>query len=664
MKTHPAVFFEGFPATVPAETTTCFEQSGHLTCSPDGTLRSVDEEAARILDLSARFEDLRPLVGQNSSLLFPEAADAEEVFRSNTDRPVRCLGAPVRTWAGNTKWLMCEQRRVRSPEGVEELAYRVCDVSSCRALREEHERERAFCSGLIQNSSAPMFVLTPDHRVVFWNRACEELTGVKSDEVIGSRTHWQAFYDVERPSLADVILDGSFGLLPELYEHFARSKVLIDGWQAEGWFRNRMGVYHYLVFDAVPVRSPDGKLLAAVETISDITEHKRAEEALREKDDQLFQLQKMEAVGRLAGGIAHDFNNLLTSILGYGRLAMENLGDGHPASADLQQVVSAGEKAAKLTRQLLAMARKHPTKVAPLNLNAVVLDMARLLGRTLGEHIQLDIQAEPLIWTLLGDAGLIEQVIMNLAVNARDAMGSGGKLVIRTSNVELGQGYFEGDAGISSGRYVVLTVRDSGCGMTPEVRKRLFEPFFTTKKDGHGTGLGLSTVYGIVKQFQGHIEVVTEPNLGTTMMVYFPAVEEPVASFPPATAADLPQGTETVLVVEDEDALRELVVRTLSSLGYNTLEARDGVDAMELVKSYSEAIHLVLSDVVMPRMGGPELVRRVREIRHGIRALFCSGFTNGALVDRGLLAGTDEIIVKPYTRESLARTVRQVLDGK
>jgi len=643
-----------------------FAGAGRCVCRLDSTVLYMDDRALEIFDLKDA-GGLDAVIGKKISDFFQRGNEvSSSLCNAMSEEPiVTCLGRSIKTPAGNEKWLLSvHQVEWDSEIGEKRIQCRIWDVTQCRCAQEERDQEKAFYKGLIENSSAPTFVLDPQHRVLVWNKACEELTGIRSGQVLGTDSHWKGFCDTKKPCLADALIDGDFDGLGELFDCYSRSVVLSDGWRGEGRFKNAKGEIKYLIVDSVPIRGADGELIAVIETMEDITDHKQAEEALHEKDEQLNQLQKMNAVGRLAGGIAHDFNNLLTSILGYSRLVRDRLGEDHEAIMDLDEVIHSGERAAKLTKQLLTLTRKQAVQTHPINLNAVVVDMARLLRRTLGEHIELVIHAEPQLWSMMGDTGLIEQVIMNLAVNARDAMPDGGKLTIQTHNVTVAKDYIEGDESVSSGKYVVLTVRDVGHGMSEEVRSHLFEPFFTTKGEGKGAGLGLSTVYGIVGQLQGRIDFVSEPSVGTTFMIHFPALDMPAEKDPDPATETIPGGGETILVAEDEEAVRRLVVRMLKMLGYRVLEAADGVQAQELFEQYEGHIDLVLTDVVMPRMGGQELVRNIRQQRRDFKVLFSSGFTNGALVDHGLLDGGDDIMLKPYTIAALGKKVRQVLDER
>jgi PAS domain S-box-containing protein len=411
-----------------------------------------------------------------------------------------------------------------------------------------------------------------------------------------------------------------------------------------------------------PVINQDGNLLGAVHIISDITERKHAEEEIAALEEQLRQTQKMEAIGRLAGGVAHDFNNLLTVINGNCELSLFELKEGDPLRGIFEEIQNAGERAAGLTRQLLAFSRRQILEFKILDLNTLLQNLKKMLHRILGEDIELATFLSEKLGNVKADPGQIEQVIMNLAINARDAMFDGGKLTIETANVELDEEYAQTHIAVKPGRYVRLSVSDTGVGMTPEVRERIFDPFFTTKEKGKGTGLGLSTVYGIVKQSEGNIWVYSEPGRGTTFKIYLPRVEEPLEELREEVVKEVARGNETILVVEDEEAVRKLAVRVLKKQGYKILAASDGTKAFMLCEEFKEPIHLILTDVVMPGMSGSKLVERLKKIHPEMKALYMSGYTDNAIVHHGVLEQGIHFIQKPFNVDGLARKVREVLD--
>jgi two-component system, cell cycle sensor histidine kinase and response regulator CckA len=399
-----------------------------------------------------------------------------------------------------------------------------------------------------------------------------------------------------------------------------------------------------------------GRTVRLYGAFQDITERRRVAQMLR-------QSQNVEAIGQLAGGVAHDFNNILGVILGYGELAQRQLGAEHPAGARVDQMVKAAERAAGLTRQLLAFSRKQVMQPKRLDLNALVANVEKMLGRLIGEDIDVVVRPAPSLGTVKADPGQIEQVILNLAVNARDAMPKGGSLTLETASVQLDEGYAAAHPPLQPGRYVMLAVSDTGIGMNEETQQRIFEPFFTTKPEGQGTGLGLSTVYGIVKQSGGYIWVYSEPGRGTTFKVYLPRVDEPAEAAPAGAApAEAPRGHETILLVEDTATLQEVIRETLEESGYTVLLASNGEEALALAREREGPIHLLLTDVVMPKLGGGDLAKLLLALRPEIRVLYMSGYTSGAISHHGVLGEGVMLLEKPFTGDKLARVVREALD--
>lgn len=398
---------------------------------------------------------------------------------------------------------------------------------------------------------------------------------------------------------------------------------------------------------------------AIVGTVLDKSKEKMLEE-------QLLQSQKLEAVGKLAGGIAHDFNNLLTAILGYTELLLVRLPESGPSRRDVTEIRSAGNRAAGLTRQLLAFSRKQVFQPKVINMNVVIVNMDSMLHRLLGEDIERKSVLAEGLWNVRADPGQLEQVILNLAVNARDAMSGGGKITVETSNVVLDDSYARSHAVVKPGPYVMTALSDTGTGMDEKIRARVFEPFFTTKGPGKGTGLGLSTVYGIVKQSHGFVWVYSEPGMGTTFKVYLPAVMDSVEPTPPVETIPSVEynGSETILLTEDEDIVRELVMKVFRSAGYTVLTARDGEEALRVDERYKGTIHLLVTDVIMPRMSGRELVERILPSRPQMKVLYMSGYTENAIVHHGVLDEGVEFIQKPFKTNDLVRKVRGVLGPK
>jgi two-component system cell cycle sensor histidine kinase/response regulator CckA len=401
----------------------------------------------------------------------------------------------------------------------------------------------------------------------------------------------------------------------------------------------------------------EGKPVAIQGIARDISER-------HELEDQLRQAQKMESIGRLAGSVAHDFNNLLTAIIGYSQLAMRHLEPDAPVQKEIREVEKAGKRAAELTNQLLTFSRKQALQPKTLDINQVVINVENLLGRLIGEDIELATKLSSNLNKVKADPGQLEQIIMNLAVNARDAMPQVGKLTIETANVELNEAYAQTHLAVQPGYYVMLAVSDTGTGMDKETQSRIFEPFFTTKDLGKGTGLGLSTVYGIVKQSGGTIWVYSEPDKGTTFKIYFPVIEED-ARF---EEARLPisqslTGTETILLVEDDEAVRKIVCRILETSGYTVLQATSTDDALGIYRRYMDKIDLLITDVVMPVMSGRELVQQISGFGRKVKVLYMSGYTDNAIVHHGVLEANKPFLQKPFSPEALTRKVRAVING-
>ena len=405
--------------------------------------------------------------------------------------------------------------------------------------------------------------------------------------------------------------------------------------------------------------------LARIALMVDVTERLRLQEALQLTEEQLRQSQKMEAVGRLAGGIAHDFNNILSIILSYCGMMLAELRDGDPLRDDLVEIKKAGERAAELTKQLLMFSRHQMIEHRVLDVRQILIGMEKMIRRLLGADVELTLLPSTSVGRVTADAGQVEQIVMNLVVNARDAMPHGGKLVLETRNVELDAEYAAVHAGATPGSYVMLALTDTGVGMTKEVQARVFEPFFTTKEKGKGTGLGLSTVFGIVKKRGGHVWLYSEPGKGTTFRVYLPrtgASSDRISSIPPSIGGV--KGSETILLVEDDEQVRGVACSILRRQGYRVLEASNGGEALMACEQHPSPIHLLLTDVVLPRMSGRQLADRLLALRPEMKLLFMSGYTDEAIHQGAVLDSGATCLQKPLTPDMLSRTVREVLDRR
>ncbi|HEY6562454.1 MAG TPA: response regulator [Polyangiaceae bacterium] len=506
------------------------------------------------------------------------------------------------------------------------------------ALRESEERFRQLAE-----SVDDVFWLSDlqHEQVIYVNPAYARIWGRSCEGLYASADDWlHGLHAEDQPRVRASLAAYATGSWNEIYRI-----VRPDG--SVRWIRT----------SAYPVRDANGRVYRVAGVSRDITEYRRLEEQLR-------QAQKMEAIGRLAGGVAHDFNNLLSVILTYTSLALDELNPDEPIHADIAEVHRAGERAVALTRQLLAFSRQQVLASEVLDLRAIICDLEKMLCRLLGEDVELSVLTGhgPPESKVHVDPSQVAQIVMNLAVNARDAMPDGGKLTIEVRDVTLDAAYAAAHVGVTAGRYVLLAVTDTGVGMDAAVRERVFEPFFTTKEAGKGTGLGLSTVFGIVKQSRGHIQVYSEPGVGTVFKVYFPCTTRAAetASRVPTALVTL-RGSETILLVEDDDQVRAMNCTVLRRNGYTVLDAPDGNGALRLSEGYGAPIHLLLTDVVMPRMSGRDLAQRLASTRPETQLLYISGYTESTIVHHGVLEPGVAFLQKPITPEALLRKVREVL---
>jgi PAS domain S-box-containing protein len=478
--------------------------------------------------------------------------------------------------------------------------------------------------------------------IVRANRAAAEMLGQPLDALLGQKCfrsyHGQGTPPIHCPS-CDTLKTG-IGSTTEVFEPFLDKHIEVK---------------------ALPRFDEHNNLTGLVHVVRDITARKKAEEKQQKLQEQLNQAQKMESIGRLAGGIAHDFNNILSVIIGYCELVQRDLPADSALVRDISVIKEAGAKAAGLTSQLLAFSRKQVLNMQPVDLNRVVEELGRMLRRVIGEDIILELHLSSRIVPVIADSGQIEQVLVNLAVNARDAMPAGGHFILETQMVNIDQEYIDHHADAHLGPHVLLAVTDTGSGIPAAVRGHIFEPFFTTKEIGKGTGLGLATVYGIVKQHGGQIYVYSEPGKGTTFKIYLPAALN--AKIEPEAVADesLPPGTETILIAEDDVNIRSMFRACLEPMGYTVLQAADGLEAVEVGRTYAGRIHLLLTDVIMPNMNGQQLANVLRETRPDMAVLFMSGYTHDVIAHHGVLEPGVNFIQKPITLSLLAHKLREIL---
>ena len=664
-----------------------------------------------------------------------------------------------------------------------------------RMLSDLEQRESAlkdqkeFAESMVLSSSLPTFVIDADHKVLFWNKACEELSGVKAAEVIGTSLHGAAFSPgKEATTLADVIIDGSCDSLRSWHQVAGRSHLVKEGWHCEGWYEPFCGKRRYMFLDAAPISNDKGETVAAIETVRDLTDLKQAEldlersrdfyltlfenfpaliwragtdaranyfnktwldftgrpleqevgdgwtagihpddrqrclgayrEAfdqrgpfqmeyrLRHRDGeyrfvvdmgrpfhdldgnfsgyigtcydvtekvhteeqrvalehQLTQSQKMEAIGTLTGGIAHDFNNILTAIIGYATMMQLDLAQEHPLQRKVGEILRASERASNLTRSLLAYSRKQVGNPIPVGVNSIVRNVEILLRRLIPENIDMRLKLAQEDLAIQADSGQIEQVLMNLVVNARDAMAGGGTLQIASEPIRLDRDFIAAHGYGSVGSFALLTVSDSGIGMDEKTRDRIFEPFFTTKPPGKGTGLGLAMVYAIVKQHCGFINCYSEPGHGTVFRIYIPSIDAPARAEAVAAEQAVRGGDETILLVEDDEVIREMVAELLEDFGYRVIGAVDGEDAVQKFREADGSVQMVLFDVIMPRMNGREAYHAIESISPGVKVLFMSGYTADIITETLIKGDPRHFVSKPIKINELLGKVRDLLD--
>jgi PAS domain S-box-containing protein len=542
---------------------------------------------------------------------------------------------------GRATWLLTIKVPLRDASGqVIGLVGVARDITDRK--RADAERARVLAELQLQIERMPLAYLLTDRELRYtrWNPAAERIFGFTQAEVLGKSPFEVIALPGTRSSVERVlerIRDGSFAT------HYEAEQRTRDGGTVSCEWHN------------TPMFDEAGDFAGLLSLGEDVTARKKLQAQLR-------QSQKMEAVGQLAGGVAHDFNNLLSVILSYSGMLLEDLAAGAAMREELEEIQRAGQRAADLTRQLLMFSRQQVVQPRVLDLNELMSAMDKMLRRLIGADVELHTIPGAGLGRVRADPGSIEQVIVNLAVNARDAMPAGGKLTMETANAEIDEEFVKTHAGAKPGEYVMLSVSDSGCGMDRQTLSRVFEPFFTTKEKGKGTGLGLSTVFGIVQQSGGTIWVYSEVGMGTSFKVYLPRVDADASAVEPVPAETVPRGSETVLLVEDEDPVRDVARSILERCGYDVLVAHDGAEGLRVSAAYAGPIHLLLTDIVMPGMSGPELANRLIPMRPEMKVLCMSGYTDDAAFRHGFVDGGFAHLQKPLTIGTLSRAVRAALD--
>jgi PAS domain S-box-containing protein len=527
------------------------------------------------------------------------------------------------------------------PSVLENAFYRAQLAHDQAVLHESESKYRT----LVENIPQKIFSKDTDSVYLSCNENFAKDLGIGPNQIVGKTD-----YDFFPSELAD--------------KYRADDKRIMEAGQTEELEEKYLQAGEEIWTQTIktPIRQEDGKVTGILGVFRDITERKRAEAEREKLQAQLNQVQKMESIGRLAGGIAHDFNNLLVSIIGYAELGMMREAPDNQLYTHLKRIKEAGERAAELTRQILAFSRQQMLEMKTLDLNLVISEFVPMLRRLIGEDIVLQTRLADNLPPIKADKGQLEQVLMNLIVNARDAMPDGGKLIIKTAYVVLDEAYVAKHLGAQLGPQVLLAVSDTGHGIDAAIQQHIFEPFFTTKEREQGTGLGLATVFGIIKQHQGNIWVYSDPDKGTTFKIYLPLADAPVSTEKVVGLnTDTLQGTETVLVVEDEAGVRLLVDETLRAHGYHVLAAEDPLEGLELAATHESPIDLLLTDVVMPHMNGRELYRKLALVRPDLKVLYISGYTDNMIAHQGVLEQGVAFLQKPFTIGGLLQKMRAVL---
>jgi two-component system cell cycle sensor histidine kinase/response regulator CckA len=618
---------------------------GYFEYDAQGRITNVNRTELEMLGYSAE-----EIIGQPVWKFIVEKEEARQQILAKlagTIPPARGFERTYRRKDGTTFPAIVEDRLILDLEGkIKSIRATIQDITERKRTEEALQASEKRFRELFDKAPVGYHEIDKEGKITRVNRTELDMLGYTAEEMLG-RYVYEFITEEISPQAVKRKLAGT---LP-IGATFERTYLRKDGTTIPAQLEETL------------IKDSEGRIIGIRTTIQNITERKRAVEEKATFQEQLRQSQKIEAIGRLAGGIAHDFNNLLTVIKGYSQLSLTEMKEEDPLRENIEEIKKSAERAADLTHQLLAFSRRQIMEMKVLDLNDLLRNLDKMLRRVIGEDIELaNLLAEDL-GRVKVDPGQIEQIIMNLAVNARDAMPKGGKLTIETANVVLDKEYARTHVAVTPGRYVMLSVSDTGIGMSPEVQEKIFEPFFTTKERSEGTGLGLSMVYGIVKQSGGNIWVYSEPGKGAIFKIYFPRVEEPLEEIKEKVVKEeVNRGDETILVVEDDAGVRKMAVQILNMQGYMILEAPNGEEALKICGEGKEPIHLMVTDVVMPGMDGRSLSDRLKSIYPGMKTLYMSGYTDNAIVRYGILEKGVNYIQKPFSMEDLARKVRQVLD--
>ena len=572
----------------------------------------------------------------------------------------------IRRKDGSVRWVSNTPVLHRDPGGIL-ISYDgvIRDITEQKqaeeALRESEQRLKIILHG----SPISTFVIDKDHRVIYWNEALEHLSGIKTEDIVGTCDHWKAFYDTKRPCMADLIVDGALEAIPEWYpSKFSKSQLINEAYEAIDFFPSLKGKGKWLRFTAAVIRNTAGDLVGAIETLEDITESKQTDEERKKLEAQLMQAQKMEALGTLAGGIAHDFNNILSAIIAYAEGGKHIVPDTDKVRKNIDEILKVSSRARDLVKQILAFSRRTKHEYIQLKLDATVKESLKMLRAILPKTIEIR-QNLPANGRVMADSTQIHQVVMNLCSNAAHAMGErGGVLDVSLNKVYVHEGAEALALDLPPGPYLRLSVSDTGHGMTPEVLERIFDPYFTTKEKGRGTGLGLSVVHGIVKSHKGAITCKSIPGEGTTIDIYLPEIEFKKEAAAPRSGTSCLNGTERILFVDDEQILGKAVKEGLRYLGYRVVTRTSSIEALDLFRKHPDQFDMVITDIIMPVMSGDRLAQEMLKIRHNIPVILCTGYSEQMTEEKAKELGAQELIMKPMEIRDLANTIRKVLDGK